>query len=130
MYTVFSIIVTMFCIRSLDLIHIIAESLYPLTTLSLFSPSLATTFPFYEFDFFLLRCCVKVMGFPGGASGKEPISQCRRHRRCRFDPWLGKIRWRKEWQPTPVFLPGEPYEQSLVGYSPWGCKESDTTEVT
>ena len=47
-----------------------------------------------------------------------------------FDPWLGKIRWRKEWQPTPVFLPGEPYEQSLVGYSPWGCKESDTTEVT
>ena len=35
------------------------------------------------------------------------------------------------WQPTPVFLPGEPHGQrSLVGYSPWGCKESDTTEVT
>ena len=52
--TVFSTIVTMFCIRSLDLIHIIAESLYPLTNLSLFFPSLATTFPFYEFDFFFL----------------------------------------------------------------------------
>ena len=39
------------------------------------------------------------------------------------------ILWRREWQPTPVFLPGESHGQrSLVGYSPWGCKESDTTE--
>ena len=111
MYTVFSIIVTMFCIRSLDLIHIIAESLYPLTTLSLFSPSLATTFPFYEFDFFLLRCCVKVMGFPGGASGKEPISQCRRLKRRGFSPWVGKTLWRRTWQPTPLCFPGESYGQ-------------------
>ena len=37
--------------------------------------------------------------------------------------------WRRKWQPTPVFLPGESHGQrSLVGYSPWGCKESDTTE--
>ena len=42
-----------------------------------------------------------------------------------------KIPWRREWQPTPVFLPGESHGQrSLVGYSPWGCKESDTTEAT
>ena len=47
----------------------------------------------------------------------------------RFDPWVGKIPWRREWQPTPVFLPGESYEQrTRVGYSPWGLKESDTTE--
>ena len=40
-----------------------------------------------------------------------------------------KISWRREWQPTPVFLPGESHGQrSLVGYSPWGPKESDTTE--
>ena len=46
-----------------------------------------------------------------------------------FDPWVGKIPWRREWQPTPVFLPGEFHGQkSLMGYSPWGCKESDTTE--
>ena len=46
-------------------------------------------------------------------------------------PWVGKIPWRREWQPTPVFLPGESHGQrSLVGYSPWGCKESDTTEMT
>ena len=46
-----------------------------------------------------------------------------------FDPWIGKIPWRKEWQPTPVFLPVKPHGQtSLVGYSPWGHKESDMTE--
>ena len=40
-----------------------------------------------------------------------------------------RIPWRSEWLPTPVFLPGESHGQrSLVGYSPWGCKESDTTE--
>ena len=39
--------------------------------------------------------------------------------------------WRRKWQPTPVFLPGKPHGQrSLVGHSPRGCKESDTTEVT
>ena len=44
-------------------------------------------------------------------------------------PWVGKIRWRREWLPTPVFLPGEFYGQrNLVGYSPWGHKESDMTE--
>ena len=46
-----------------------------------------------------------------------------------FDPWVGKIPWRRKWQPTPVFLPGESHgRRSLVGYSPWGHKESDTTE--
>ena len=44
---------------------------------------------------------------------------------------LGKIPWRRAWQPTPVFLPGESHGQrSLVGYSSWRCKELDTTEVT
>ena len=51
----------------------------------------------------------------------------------RFDTWVGKIPWRRKWQPTPVFLPGEfQGQRSLVNYSPWGCtwgrKESDTTE--
>ena len=46
-------------------------------------------------------------GIPGGASGKEPACQCRRHRRRRFDPWVGQIPWRRAWQPTPVFLPGD-----------------------
>ena len=47
----------------------------------------------------------------------------------RFDSWFGKISWRREWLPTPVFLPGEfNGQRNLVGYSPWGCKESDITE--
>ena len=48
-----------------------------------------------------------------------------------FDPWVGKIPWRRACQPTPLFLPGESHGQrSLEGYSPWGCKESDMTEAT
>ena len=46
-----------------------------------------------------------------------------------FNPRVGKIPWGREWQPTPVFLPGELHGQrSLAGYSPWGHKQSDTTE--
>ena len=61
--------------------------------------------------------------------GKGSVCQCRRHKRHRFDPWVGKIPWRMLWQPTLVFLPGKHHGQkSLVGYSPWGCKESGVTE--
>ena len=50
-------------------------------------------------------------------------------RNFRFDPWVGKIPWRRAWQPTPVFLPRESHEQrSLAGYSPWGSKETDMTQ--
>ena len=57
--------------------------------------------------------------YPGGASGKEPACQCKRHKRYKFSPWVGKISWRRIWQPTPVFLPGESHGQrSLGGYGP------------
>ena len=70
-----------------------------------------------------------VWDFSGGASVKEPGCQCRPGKRLGFEPWVGKIPWRRAQQPTPVFLPGESLGQrSLVGYSPWGC--NDTTEVT
>ena len=50
--------------------------------------------------------------------------------RLGFDPWVGKIPWRREWLPTPGFLPGESHRQrSLEGYSPWGYKDLDTTEL-
>ena len=46
-----------------------------------------------------------------------------------FHPWVEKIPWRRAWQPTPVFSPGESHGQrSLEGFSPWSLKESDTTE--
>ena len=49
---------------------------------------------------------------------------CRRCRRCGFDPWVRKIPWRRQWQPTQVFLPKKSHGQrSLAGYSPWGHKE-------
>ena len=61
------------------------------------------------------------------SSGKEPACQAS----LGFDPWVGKIPWRRALQPRPVFLPGESHGQrSLVGYSPEGHKELDTTEVT
>ena len=70
------------------------------------------------------------LGFPGSASGKQPACQCRRH-----ETWLQSLGWEDPLEqgiePTPVFLPGESHGQrSLVGYSPWGRKESDTTKVT
>jgi len=59
------------------------------------------------------------LGFPSGASGKEPACQFRRCKRCEFDPWTGKIPWRRAWQPIPVVLPGEAHGQrSMVGCSP------------
>ena len=52
-------------------------------------------------------------------------------KRCRLDPWVRKMPWRRKWQPTPVFLPGKCHGQrSLVDYSPWGRKELDMTEAT
>ena len=64
---------------------------------------------------------MRYMGFPGGARGKEPACQCRRHKRYGFDPWVGKISWRRAWQPTPVFLPEVSHGQrSLVGCGPQG----------
>ena len=71
------------------------------------------------------------MGFPDSASGKEPTREFRRHKRHRFDPWVGKIPRSRKWQPTPVFWSGKfQGQRSLEGCSPWVCKESDSTEVT
>ena len=55
----------------------------------------------------------------------------KRSERCGFHLWVGKIPWRRAWQPTPVFLPGECHGQrSLAGYRPLSHKESDITEKT
>ena len=77
--------------------------------------------------YFILR--YEWLGLPRGLSSQESSCQCRRHRRHGFDPWVGKIPWRRAWQPTPVFLPGESHgQESLAGYSPWDRKKLDTTE--
>ena len=65
-------------------------------------------------------------GFLDGSDGKD--STCN-ERDPRFNPWVRKFPWRRNWQPTPVFLPGEFHRQrSLAGYSSWGCQELGTTE--
>ena len=62
-----------------------------------------------------------IRGFLGGASSKELACQSRRHKRHRFNSWVGEIPWRRAWQPTPVFLPGESQGRgSLVGCRLWG----------
>ena len=68
--------------------------------------------------------------FPGGSSSKEVNCQCRRLRICGINPWVRKIPQRRKWQPTPVFLSGKSCGQrSLMGYSPWGHKVSNTLNM-
>ena len=65
------------------------------------------------------------------AQWKRICLPTRRHRSCGFEPWVRKIPWRRKWQHTPVFLSGKSNGQRrLVGYGPWGLKESGTTECT
>ena len=72
-----------------------------------------------------------LLGFPGGAKGKERSCQCKRHQRPGFNHWVEKIPWRRTWQPIPVFLSVEFHGQSsLAGYSQQVHKESDAIEVT
>ena len=59
---------------------------------------------------------------------KKPSCQCRRRKRHGFDPWVGKMPWRRKWQPTPVLLPGEFHGQSsLVGCCPCDGKDLGMT---
>ena len=64
-------------------------------------------------------------------NGKESACQWQRLKKCGSNPWVGKIPWKRKWQPTPVSLPGKiPWTGELEVYSPWGHKESDTTAHT
>ena len=68
-------------------------------------------------------------GLPRWCSGKESACHCRRHKRHGFNPWVRKTPWSRKWWPTPVSLPRKFHGQrSLVGYSPRGLKELNTTE--
>ena len=76
----------------------------------------------------LFRMVVKFT-FPGGSDGNSVCLQCLPCERPEFSPWVRKISWRRKWHPTPVLLPGKSHGWwNLIGYSPWGHKESDMTE--
>ena len=67
-----------------------------------------------------------LMGFSGGDSGEEPACQCRRHKRLGFYPPVGKIPWRRQWQPTPVFLPEKFHGQRSLAATVHGVAKSQT----
>ena len=83
-------------------------------------------------------CMALFMGFPGDSDSAESVCSffpagllpgIKKPNLPGFHPWFRKIPWRSEWLPVPVFLPGEfPGQKNLMGCSPWGHKESDTTE--
>ena len=80
----------------------------------------------FKCEYEYINVCEYVRGFPGDSGSKEPVCQCRRGRRCRFDLYIRKISWNRKWHPTPVFLAGKSHRQrSLAGYSP-GATESQT----
>ena len=63
--------------------------------------------------------------FPGDSVIKNRLPMQETQKRRSFDPWVGKILWRRKWQPTPVFLPEKSHGQrSLVGYGPWCCSRT------
>ena len=79
--------------------------------------------------FFLKKVIISIPIFQRASLVAQMVKICLQCRRCRFDPWFGKIPWRRERLPTPVFLPGEFHGQrNLVSYSPWDRKELDMTE--
>ena len=88
---------------------------YPLLSVIHFSGSLRVMAIKYLSELFIRELADLI---PGGSVVKESACQCRRHRRYGFNPWVRKIPWRRKWQPTPVFLPGESSgKRSLGGYS-------------
>ena len=70
------------------------------------------------------------LGLPDGASGKEPVCQCRRCKRRGFNPWVGKIPWRRAWQPLQYSNLKNPLDRGTWQATVHGVTESDMTEVT
>ena len=102
---------------------------FPLSLYILISFYLIQTFPIYKtimVPYMYYQFIYVLSGLPWWLGGKESACQFRTHG---FDPWVGKIPWRREWQQTPVFLPRKSQGQRrLAGYSPWGHKKSDMTQ--
>ena len=76
--------------------------------------------------FFFLIKLAKFAWWPSGKIILLPVQEMQENQ---LNLWVRKLPWRRKWQPTPVFLPGKPCHRSLVGYSPWGQKVLDVTEL-
>ena len=103
--------------------NFIVDFLYRHKVLSLFTKIVE------GFFFFFSHFKINILNpsrYEGGTSGKESTSQCRRHKKLEFDPWVGKIPWRRAWQPTPVFLLGESHGQRSLQATVHGVTKSQT----
>ena len=116
-YALFSTLNMCYCFVLQTFIQIVSHSLYTVSSLSLLM-------------IFFFLCEHYVREFPRLLSGKQSTCQHRRHKRCASDPWVGKIPWSRNQQPTPVLLPGKFHGQrNLAGATvQGGHKELDTTE--
>ena len=72
------------------------------------SPNLDSSFPWLVNTLWILNCSSV------GTRGEESAYQCRRHKTIKFDPWVGKIPWKRKWQSTLIFLPGKSHGHSLA----------------
>ena len=105
-----------------------SQETWPTSTASNHTVSLGAHPRAVRFQHTRSHCCC-FSHFPGGASGKESACQCRRCKRRESNPWVGKISWRRECQPTPVFLPEKfQGQRSPAGHSSWGHRDEHKSE--
>ena len=124
------------CPENMGRARLSSLSSFPSPSLSPFPYlSLITSFSLWSLTLIhhlLNKCLVSATWHPRWLSGKELSSQCRRgKKRHRFNPWVREIPWRRAWQPTPVFLPGESHGLRSLGATVHGVtKESNVTKQT
>ena len=80
-------------------LHVAGSYSVSCSVFSLFRAACFRVLPWCE----IYQQFILFLGFPGGASDKKPACQSWSHKRCGFDPWVGKTPWRRAWKPTPVF---------------------------
>ena len=112
-----SVINLLYLMQLMHLCNLLSNIFFPLLSYKLYCLPLP--------KFLLFPLVGGTLSFPDGSAMKNmPAMQ-----KIGIDPWVGKIPWRRQWQLTPVSLPGKSHGQrSLAGYRPWGRKEQNTTE--
>ena len=105
-----------------------STDIFMIANIFLLADTLNPLRPFTRPFYYVNSKIVKSFRLPGGASGKKPARQCRNHRQCRFDPWVGRLPGGGNGNPLQYSCLGNPMQREA--YSPWDRKESDTTVHT
>ena len=115
---------SLLCFQNLE--HCLAPSSYSPNIFRMKESQSHLCTRFFSTGMFRLMASLVFIGIPWWLRRWSIYLQCGRPG---FNPWVGRISWRRQWHPTPVFLPGKSHGwRNLVGLSPWGCKESDVNE--